>query len=115
MPGGVPVVSGIATTFEDEASKADHFQRHGSDFGAKTADEYEKMARDFLNAPLDASVGNVLECVRRGNGDTIRSDTTSEAFAIMRRDGTIRTFYKPKVAWHGYCANLFYFQAECAK
>jgi pyocin large subunit-like protein len=108
-------VSGIATTFEDEASKADHFQRHGSDFGAKTADEYEKMARDFLNVPLDVFAGSVLECTRRGNGDTIRFDTITEAFAIMRRDGIIRTFYKPDVAWHGYRTSLLYFQAECAR
>jgi filamentous hemagglutinin len=108
-------VSGIATTFDDEASKADHFQRHGGDFDARTAEEYEKMARDFLNAPLDTSAGSVLECVRRSNGDTIRFDTITEAFAIMRSDGIIRTFYKPEVGWHGYRTNLLYFQAECAK
>ena len=98
--------------FDDEASKADHLKRHGSDFGAKTADEYEKMAREFLNEPLGASV---QECVRRGNGDTIRFDTVTEAFAIMRSDSIIKSFYKPEVSWHGYRTNLLYFQAECAK
>jgi filamentous hemagglutinin len=97
--------------FDDVAARADHFQRHGRDFRANTAEEYERMAREFLNEPLRASVE---ECVRR-NGDTIRFDTATQAFAVMRSDGVIKTFYKADVTWHGYRTNLLYFRVECAK
>jgi len=78
--GARPVLA-AATRFDDDASRADHFQRHGRDFGAKDALEYETLARKFLNGPLRATM---QQCVRRGNGDLIRFDAVTQAFAVMR-------------------------------
>ncbi len=105
-------MSVAATGFEDAASKADHFRRQGEDFAAESEAEYQEMARGFLNGPLTATA---VRCIRRGNGDLIRYDKATEAFAVMRNDGIIKTFYKPQVNWHGFLSNLAYFQAECAK
>lgn len=102
----------IARGFADSGSRADHFQRHGSEFGASSEDEYERMAREYLNA--EASI-SVLDYIRRGNGDIIRYNRVSQAFAVMRKDGIIRTFFKPDPAWHGFRGNLEYFQVECDK
>lgn len=101
-----------ATGFDDASSRADHYQRHGAEFGFTSEVEYERAARDFLNGPLAVTI---LRCIRQGNGDIIRYDTVTQAFAIMRPDGTIKTFYKPKVTWHKYSSNMAYFQAECKK
>ncbi len=70
------------------------------------------MAREYLNA--EASI-SVLDYIRRGNGDIIRYNRVSQAFAVMRKDGIIRTFFKPDPAWHGFRGNLEYFQVECDK
>ena len=102
----------IARAFADSGSRADHFQRHGSEFGASSEDEYERMAREYLNT--EASI-SVLDCIRLGNGDIIKYDIASQAFAVMRKDGIIRTFFKPDPAWHGFPSHLEYFQVECDK
>jgi filamentous hemagglutinin len=101
-----------ASGFADAAARVDHFEKHGADFGAKSAHEYEQMARDFLNQPPKPTI---VRGVRRGNGDILRYDTESCAFAVMRSDGVIKTFFKPNPNWHGFRSNLAYFQAECAK
>ncbi|MDO8434588.1 MAG: hypothetical protein Q7S58_19500 [Candidatus Binatus sp.] len=102
----------VATGFADAAKRADHFQAHGRDCGTATATEYEQMAIGFLNAAL---VVTMVECVRLGNGDTIRYDRATDFFAVMRPDGVIKTFYKPERSWHGFSGNLRYFQVECGK
>jgi pyocin large subunit-like protein len=74
--------------------------------------EYEAFAIAFLNAPIG---GTILEGVRFSNGDFVRFDTSTEALAVMRKDGVVRTFFKPDKAWHGFSSNLAYFQNKCAK
>jgi len=100
-----------ATGFQDAASRADHFANHGSDFGATSEVEYEAMAVAFLNSPVR---GTILQGIR-SNGDVVRFNTATEAFAVMRRDGVIRTYFKPDPYWHGFSDSLAYFRRECAK
>jgi pyocin large subunit-like protein len=101
-----------AIGFEDASSRADHYERHGAEFGITSEFDYEQAARDFLNGPIGATI---LRCVRQGNGDIIRYDIITHAFAVMRSDGIVKTFYKPRVSWHRYSSNVAYFQAECKK
>ena len=86
----------------------DHFERHGGDFGARTAAEYEQMADRFLTGPRPEGV---LERVRP-NGDVVRFDPSTDAFGVVSQDGTIRTFYRPDPAVHGRATNLEYFNAQ---
>jgi filamentous hemagglutinin len=102
----------VAIGFEDASSRADHYERHGAEFGITSEFDYERAACDFLNGPLDASI---LRCVRQGNGDSIRYNMITQAFAVMRSDGILKTFYKPQVSWHKFSSNLVYFQVECKK
>ena len=102
----------VAIGFASAADRADHFKLHGEDFGATSEFEYEGMAVAFLNAPRDAQI---VEGIRRGNGDTVRFHRVTQTFAVMRSDGIVKTFYKPNPAWHGFGSNLAYFQNECAK
>jgi pyocin large subunit-like protein len=103
----VPQVHG----FLDRWDKDDHFQRHGGDFGAATADEYESLAIAFLGGDMSATM---VECVRRG-GDRLRFDKVSYAFGVCARDGYIRTFYKCNKLIHRQKSHFQYFKGECAK
>jgi filamentous hemagglutinin len=88
----------------------DHFTRHGGDFGASTAAEYEQQAAGFLTGPRGAGV---LEKVRPfPNGDVVRYNPATEEFGVLSPNGTIRTYFKPDPAVHGYPTNLDYFNAQ---
>jgi len=80
----------------------DHFIRHGSDFGAQTAAEYEKIASNFLTK---AKPEGVLEKVRPNTGDILRYNPTTNEFGILSNNGVIRTYFKPK-------RGLEYFNAQ---
>lgn len=101
-----------------------HFQRHGADFGAATAAEYELLASTFLTSPILAPT---LEHTR-SRGDLVRFNTVSDHFGTMR-GGVIRTFFVPVPCatlapaqraiaraankCHDYATNLLYYQATC--
>jgi hypothetical protein len=107
--GGVaPIAGGASGAFADSTKLLDHYSRLGADFGATSAAQYEGMADAFLNGPRGTGV---LQRVR-ANGDVARYDPASEAFGIVKPDGTIRTFYKPDPAVHGYPTNLDYFNVQ---
>jgi filamentous hemagglutinin len=86
----------------------DHFNRHGADFGVLSASEYEREADGFLNGSLRTGVLQK----NRVNGDIVRYDPSTEAFGVVKTDGTIRTYYKPDPAVHGHPTNLDYFNAQ---
>jgi len=66
-----------------------HFEKHGSDIGAKNSAEYEMAALNFVNKILDKETITASDGVRR-----FYSSDTNE-FASVYPDGTISTYYKP--------------------
>lgn len=94
--------------FADPTKLLDHYARHGGDFRAKNADEYERLAEAFLEGPADPAI---IE-KNRQNGDKVRYNILSQEFAIARPDGTIRTYFKPDPAVHGFPTNVDYFNAQ---
>lgn len=93
-----------------------HFAKHGHEFGARDAQEYEVMADAFLLGalPLDAQ-----ECLRRSRPDRIRLHSRNSTFGVSRirpAPECVRTFYR--VAGHlvtYYGGPLRYLQYECAR
>ena len=78
-------------TWGNPSSLPDHFTRHGGDFGARSADDYARMAAEFLQRAR--SVGLPAKVDERG---VIRVfDERSGAFGAYNRDGTTKTFFKP--------------------
>jgi pyocin large subunit-like protein len=103
----------VATGFA-AGERPDHWKRHGYEFPELVDEfEYEQLAMAFLNERLDPT--KVHECVRRRDGDTIRYEPGTENFAVIRADGVIRTFFRPRVGWHKLSSNLVYFQRECSQ
>ncbi len=58
------------------------------EFGAKTADEYEKMAEKFM---YDALPSGVKE-YRRSDGGIVRFDPTTAVFGTMSKERRIYTY-----------------------
>ena len=79
-------------TFESAAKLAGHYADHGDEFGSITQADYLARARGLLNAPIG---GNIRAHVRTG-GDVLKYDVMANEFAVVSRDGMIRTFFRPK-------------------
>jgi hypothetical protein len=84
------------------------FNKHGSDFGALTASEYENQASSFLS---DLDNADVLQFTRKG-GDIVRFNPLTDEFGVLGSDGTIHTYYRPNPQIHGKPTNLDYFYSQ---
>ena len=79
------------TGFASRTRLAEHFEKHGREFGSISEDQYLRMAQELRDKPLDESVKEAV----RGDGVVTRFDRKSGAFLAFNRDRTIRTFFKP--------------------
>jgi hypothetical protein len=86
----------------------DHFNRHGAEFGARTADEYARMASDFLDESRARGLPTKI-----GPDGTIRVyDPGTNTFGAYNPDGSTKTFYHPDPSVHGYPTNADYWNAQ---
>lgn len=66
------------------------FERNGAAFGARSAQDYLDRVKAFTTTPpRDA------EIVKRPNGDALIYQASTNTFAVVARDGTPRTMFKP--------------------
>ncbi|MCC6431488.1 MAG: hypothetical protein IT354_11305 [Gemmatimonadaceae bacterium] len=92
LPGTSGTARRVSVGFRSPTRLAEHYAKHGAEFGRVSEAEYLSLAQ----ALRDAAVGdNVLEVVRSSDGVISRFDRTSGAFLAADADGTIRTFFKP--------------------
>ncbi len=82
---------GAAIGFRSRERLAEHFAKHGAEFGARSADDYLALAQRLRDAPAGVEI---LEA-SRGDGVITRFDRSSGAFLAFDDDGTIRTFFRP--------------------
>lgn len=81
-------------TWGNPASLPDHFARHGSDFGSRNAGDYARMAAEFLRRARAEGLPAKLD-----NRGTLRIyDPRTGTFGTYDRDGTTKTFFKPRDA-----------------
>lgn len=80
-----------AVGFRDPERLAEHYRKHGAEFGTISREEYLRRAQVLRDAPAG---GSILE-FRRADGVTTRFDRTSGAFIAFDPDRTIRTFFHP--------------------
>lgn len=96
LPGGelasaAALVRRAEIGFRSPEHFAEHFEKHGAEFGGVTSDGYLLLAQALRDRPLG---GDVLEKVR-ADGVVTRFDRASGAFLAFDRDFTIRTFFRP--------------------
>ncbi len=97
-----------SATWANEKTLADHFARHGKDFGTKTAQEYSQAASDFLRKSQAQGLPTKI-----GPDGTIRVyDPKTNTFGSYTAGGETRTFYKPDPAMHKYNTNLDYWNSQ---
>ena len=89
-PRPAPAAQGAG--FRSEARLREHHDKHGHEFGRVTAAQYLAMARALRDRPPGP---RILEATR-ADGVVTRFDRDSGAFLAFDRDGTIRTFFKPR-------------------
>jgi pyocin large subunit-like protein len=97
--------------FVDAYEKGSHFRKHRNEFGGlyATADDYENAAIAFF---VCVKSKTMVDCTRKG-GDYILYDKSTNTMAICRRDGTLRTFFKPDKMRHRKKDNMRYFRSTC--
>ncbi len=69
----------------------DHYEKHGSEFGSISKEEYLRQAQSLRDR---AAGGDVLEATR-ADGVITRFDRKAGAFLAFNSDLTIRTYFKP--------------------
>ena len=98
----------IAGTWGNDATLADHFLRHGADFGSTSANAYSQQASQFL---LDSQAQGFPTKID-ASGVIRVYDPGTNAFGSYNANGTTRTFFTPDPAAHGYPTNLDYWNAQ---
>jgi len=77
--------------FASHQKLLEHYQKHGSEFGSVSIEEYLLQAQTLRDRQAG---GGLLEFVRT-DGVITRYDRSSGAFIAFNSDGTIRTYFKP--------------------
>ncbi len=93
-PTSAPVPSAalrVEQSWGNPATLPDHFARHGSDFGAASAEDYAGLAWQFLQRAKAEGLPAKID----PTGTLRVYDPASGAFAAYNRDGTTKTFFKP--------------------
>jgi pyocin large subunit-like protein len=73
-----------------DAKIARLYQRNGAAFGAQSPEDYLARLKRFTESPPAG-----VETVSRPNGDTLLYQASTNTFAVVSRDGTPRTMFKP--------------------
>ena len=66
------------------------YERNGADFDARSPEEFLAKVTAFTTRPPSG-----VERVSRPNGDTLLYQASTNTFAVVARDGTARTMFKP--------------------
>jgi len=66
------------------------YERNGADFGARSPEDFVARVEAFTKNPPAG-----VERVSRPNGDTLLYQASTNTFAVVARDGTARTMFKP--------------------
>ncbi len=66
------------------------YETNGADFGARSPEDFLAKVRAFTDDPPAG-----VDTARRPNGDTLYYQASTNTFAVVARDGTPRTMFKP--------------------
>jgi pyocin large subunit-like protein len=66
------------------------YERNGADFGATSPEDFLARITEFTSHPPPG-----VETVSRPNGDTLLYQASTNTFAVIARNGSPRTMFKP--------------------
>lgn len=87
-PNAAGLTANRRETVDDKVLRL--YTRNGEDFGARSAEEFLDKITAFTTRPPEGT-----ETVGRPNGDTLMYEAATNTFAVVSRDGTPRTMFKP--------------------
>ncbi len=79
------------TTWGNQKTLADHFNRHGKDFGARSTQHYADQASDFLRSSQTQRLPTKIDA----DGVIRVYDPKTNTFGSFNPDGSTKTFFKP--------------------
>ena len=79
----------ISLEFRNETLWQDHFEKHGSEFGYKSKEEYLKGANEVINSSTSKHK------IEAEDGDEIYYNEEKNEIVFVSKDGYIRTYFKP--------------------
>jgi pyocin large subunit-like protein len=82
---------GAAESWGRQNTLADHFNRHGADFGATSAENYAQQASRFLQESQARGLPTKIDA----NGIIRVYDPATNTFGAYNPNGTTATFFKP--------------------
>lgn len=85
-----PVLTSNRSQTADAKAQA-LFERNGADFGAASAEDYLTKVKTFVDSPPSGT-----DRAERPNGDVLLYHPASNTFAVVARNGTVRTMFKPR-------------------
>jgi hypothetical protein len=91
--GGGAAEKGVVTANRRETADAKItrlYERNGAAFGARSAEDYAARMQAFAERPPAGA-----DTAKRPNGDTLYYQASTNTFAVVARDGTPRTMFKP--------------------
>ena len=68
-----------------------HYNDHGDEVGATSAQDYQELAIDFANDVNNVTHDSFVD----QNGSTYKFSYETGEFAIIKSDGTVITYYIP--------------------
>jgi len=83
--------SGVRGEFKTEELLTSHFEKHASEFGNITQEQYLAKAQKFVKSNPSR---NILTKIR-ANGDVVFYNKSTNEFAVKASNGSIRTYFKP--------------------
>lgn len=79
----------VSLEFRNETLWEEHFNKHGSEFGYKSKEEYLKGANEVINSSTSKHKTEAED------GDEIYYDEDKNEIVFISSDGYIRTYFKP--------------------
>ena len=82
----------IKIEFETPESMQKHYVKHGEEYGDISIESYLSLANELANMPVSDDVEKIV----RSDGSTAIYRFSTNDFLVVTKDGSIRTFFKPK-------------------
>ena len=82
-------VNSLSYQFRNDKYLSQHFEKHGSEFGYDTKEEYLAGANKVISSK------DALHKTEAEDGDDVYYLEASNEFVIVSADGYIRTYFKP--------------------
>jgi hypothetical protein len=85
------VAAELEATWGNQKTLADHLNRHGKDFGSRSAQHYADQASDFLRSSQAQRLPTKIDA----DGIIRVYDPKTNTFGSFNPDGSTKTFFKP--------------------